>query len=71
MNNISIRYDMDGVRVTLTEANGNGNGSADDIESLPYNLATIFERIIKDANVNPDVVITELIATFGYDGSAL
>lgn len=67
MNNISIRYDMDGVRVTLTEANGN----ADDIESLPYNLATIFERIIKDANVNPDVVITELIATFGYDGSAL
>ena len=67
MNNISIRYDMDGVRVTLTEANGN----ADDIESLPYSLATIFERIIKDANVNPDVVITELIATFGYDGSAL
>lgn len=67
MKNISIRYDMDGVRVTLTEA----NGSVDDIESLPYNLATIFERIIKDANVNPDVVITELIATFGYDGSAL
>ena len=69
MNNISIRYDMDGVRVTLTEASN--NGSVADIESLPYNLATIFERIIKDANVNPDVVITELIATFGYDGSAL
>lgn len=69
MNNISIRYDMDGVRVTLTEASG--NGSADDIANRPYNLATIFERIIKDANVNPDIVITELIATFGFDGSAL
>ena len=34
------------------------------IENLPYDLASIFSRIIKDSNVNSDIVIKELQEKF-------
>lgn len=33
-------------------------------ENLPYDLANIFSRIIKDSDANPDIVIEELQEKF-------
>lgn len=34
---------------------------------MPYNLADIFEKVIRDTNVNPQTVIENLKSAFEYD----
>lgn len=48
---ITTTYQQDGVTVTL-QINGN--------DSLPYNLAAMFARVVKDTDANPEIVIDEL-----------
>lgn len=48
---VTTTYQQDGVTVTL-QVNGQ--------DSLPYNLAAMFARVIKDSEANPEIVIDEL-----------
>ena len=34
--------------------------------NLPYNLAEAFEEVIKKSDANSDIVIKQLIESFGY-----
>lgn len=62
--NLKISYvDGDGINISLTPTlydyfseNYNAN--------LPYDLANIFSRIIKDSDANSDIVIEELQEKF-------
>lgn len=62
--NLKISYvDSDGINISLTPTlydypseNYNAN--------LPYDLANIFSRIIKDSDANSDIVIEELQEKF-------
>lgn len=51
IDNITIRYEKAGVNVTL---------SVDCDDSLPYNLAELFRRIIEDTDVNPEILFEQL-----------
>lgn len=61
---LKISYvDSDGINISLTpkfydysSENYNAN--------LPYDLANIFSRIIKDSDANPDIIIEELQEKF-------
>lgn len=33
---------------------------------LPYNLAEAFEEVIKKSNANADIVLKQLVESFGY-----
>ena len=48
---ITVRYEKEGVNVTL---------SVDCDDSLPYNLAELFRRIIEDTDVNPEILFEQL-----------
>ena len=50
---ITTQYKVDNIDVELTV-------STDLTENLPYNLASLFARIIRDAEVNPDMVLEQL-----------
>ena len=39
----------------------------DHYDNIPYNLADIFEKVIRDTNVNPQIVIENLKSAFEYD----
>lgn len=57
--NLKISYvDNDGINILLTPKlyDYSENYSA----NLPYDLANIFSRIIKDSDANPDIIIEEL-----------
>ena len=62
--NLKISYvDSDGINISLTPKlydysleNYNAN--------LPYDLANIFSRIIKDSDVNSDIIIEEIQEKF-------
>ena len=55
IDNLRISYDYDrDIYVTLSTDTGyDGN-------NLPYNLAELFARVIKDSNANEDMVIENL-----------
>lgn len=58
--NLKISYvDNDGINISLTL-----NSLENYTENLPYDLANIFSRIIKDSNANSDIVIEELQEKF-------
>lgn len=60
--NLTINYKCDGIEVTLS-ANDNAP-----LGNLPYNMAAMFAKVMKDSNANEKIVIQELIQTFGcYD----
>lgn len=60
--NLTINYSCDGIEVTLS-ANDNAP-----LGNLPYNMAAMFAKVMKDSNANEKTVIQELIQTFGcYD----
>lgn len=62
--NLKISYvDNDGINISL--ALKLYNDSLENYsENLPYDLANIFSRIIKDSNANSDIVIEELQEKF-------
>lgn len=56
---LKISYvDSDRINISLTPK------LYDYSENLPYDLANIFSRIIKDSDANPDIVIEELQEKF-------
>lgn len=50
---ITAHYSVDNIDVNLSI-------STDISENLPYNLASLFARIIHDTEVNPDMVLEQL-----------
>ena len=50
---ITAQYKVDNIDVELTV-------STDLAENLPYNLASLFARIIRDTEVNADMVLEQL-----------
>lgn len=62
--NLKISYvDNDGINISLTPKLYDYY-SQNYTENLPYDLASIFSRIIKDSNANSDIVIEELQEKF-------
>lgn len=53
-NNLTIQYEQDGVITTLSVREDGLN------DNLPYQLADMFLKVIKDSNVNPQIVMEEL-----------
>ena len=52
--NLTIQYEQDGVITTLSVREDGAN------DNLPYQLADMFLKVIKDSNVNPQIVMEEL-----------
>ena len=57
---LTISYVCNGIETTLTIKD-------DHYDNMPYNLADIFEKVIRDTNVNPQTVIKNLKSAFEYD----
>ena len=57
---LTISYVCDGIKTILTI-------NDDHVENTPYNLADIFERVIRDTNANPQIVIENLKYAFEYE----
>ena len=57
---LTISYVSNGIETTLTIKD-------DHYDNIPYNLADIFEKVIRDTNVNPQIVIENLKSAFEYD----
>lgn len=55
-----ISYICDGIKTALTINDDHG-------ENMPYNIADIFEKVIRDTNVNPQIVIENLKNAFEYE----
>lgn len=50
---LTVSYVNDGIETTLTI-------NDDCYENLPYNLAAIFSKVVKETNANPKIVIEEM-----------
>ena len=62
--NLKISYvDNDGINISLTPKLYDYS-LENYTENLPYDLANIFSRIIKDSDVNSDIIIEELQEKF-------
>ena len=57
---LTISYVCEGIKTTLTVEDEHD-------ENTPYNLADIFEKVIKDSNANPQIVIENLKNAFEYE----
>ena len=57
---LTISYVCDGIKTALTI-------NDDHVENMPYNIADIFEKVIRDTNVNPQIVIENLKNAFEYE----
>ena len=54
IDNLKISYELDrDISVTLSTETGYN-------DNLPHNLAAVFSKVIKDSNVNADMVIEDL-----------
>ena len=57
---LKISYVYNGIEITLTIKD---NCS----DNIPYNLADMFEKVIRESNANPQIVIENLKSAFEYD----
>ena len=57
---LTISYICEGIETTLTIKD-------DHYDNLPYNLAKMFEKIIRDSDANPQIVIENLKSAFEYE----
>ena len=55
---LSINYEYEGLQYFIKVPSEDNN--------LPYNLAEAFREIIEKSNANVDMVIEQLIESFGY-----
>lgn len=55
---LSINYECGGLQYFIKVPSEDNN--------LPYNLAEAFEEVIKKSNANADIVLKQLIESFGY-----
>ena len=58
--NLKISYVCNSIETTLTIKD---NCS----DNMPYNLADMFEKVIRESNANPQIVIENLKNAFEYD----
>lgn len=57
---LTISYVCEGIETTLTIKDDYSDNS-------PYNLAYMFEKVIRESNANPQIVIENLKSAFEYD----
>ena len=58
--NLTISYVCSGIKTTLTIKDNYS-------DNMPYNLADMFEKVIRESNANPQTVIENLKNAFEYD----
>ena len=59
---LTISYVCSGIKTTLTIKNDHY-----DYDNMPYNLADMFEKVIRDSDANPQTVIENLKSAFEYE----
>lgn len=52
--NLTIQYDQNGVITTLSVREDGVN------DNLPYQLADMFLKVIRESNANPDIIMENL-----------
>ena len=57
---LTISYVCNGIETILT-INDNC------YDNMPYNLADMFEKVIRESDANPQIIIEKLKNTFEYD----
>ena len=57
---LKISYVCNGIETTLTIKD---NCS----DNMPYNLADMFEKVIRESNANPQTIVENLKNAFEYD----
>lgn len=57
---LTISYVCNDIETALTI-------KADYSDNIPYNLAYMFEKVIRESNANPQIVIENLKSAFEYD----
>ena len=57
---LTIIYVRNGIETTLTIKDNYA-------DNMPYNLADMFEKVIRESNANPQTVIENLKSAFEYD----
>ena len=57
---LTISYVCNGIENTLTIKD-------DHYDNLPYNLADMFAKVIRESDANPQIVIEKLKNVFQYD----
>ena len=57
---LTISYVCDGIKTILTI-------NDDQVENTPYNLADMFEKVIRESDANPQIVIENLKSAFEYE----
>ena len=61
IDNLKISYELDrDISVTLSTETGYN-------DNLPHNLAAVFAKVVKDSNVNADMVIENLKMYLDYE----
>ena len=61
IDNLKISYELDrDISVTLSTETGYD-------DNIPHNLAAVFAKVIKDSNVNADMVIENLKMDLDYE----
>lgn len=57
---LKISYVCNGIETTLTIKDNH-------YDNMPYNLANMFERVIRESEVNPQIIIDNLKNAFEYE----
>ena len=57
---LTISYARKGIETTLTIKD-------DHYDNMPHNLADMFEKVIRESDANPHIVIEKLKSAFEYD----
>ena len=57
---LTISYVCNGIKTTLTIDD-------DHYDNMPYNLADIFEKVVRESDTNPQTVIENLKSAFEYE----
>lgn len=61
IDNLKISYELDrDISVTLSTETGYD-------DNLPHNLAAVFAKVVKDSNVNADMVIEDFKIELDYE----
>ena len=60
MQDLTISYVCEGIETTLTIKD-------DHYDNIPYNLAKMFEKVIRESDANPQIVIENLKGVFEYE----
>lgn len=57
---LTITYVCNGVKTTLTIED-------DHYDNMPYNLADMFEKVIRESDANPQIVLENMKSAFEYE----